>query len=1030
MLITVKDACKLQPNALEIRVSDQLEQLDDLINKENSGIDFFERTYITAGMDILLREGIARLASKSNQAIFHLKQAMGGGKTHLLVGFGLIAKDPNLRQKICSAYSYINDFSHARVSAFNGRNTPSHYFWGEIAEQLGKAELFSEFWSSGPKAPDERDWLKLFEGNEPILILLDEMPPYFNYLDTQKVGNGTVADIATRAFSNMLTAAGKKANICVVVSDLSTTYKSGISLINKALYDAEQELGRQERTITPVDLAGNEIYQILRKRLFLDIPNKSEIEQIASKFGEEISNAAKAKVITRNSESIVDEIVETYPFHPRLKNVIALFKENEKFKQTRGLMELISRLLLSVWNRKSNDVYLIGPQHFDLSVAEVREKIVEISELQDVIATDLWDINCSAHAQHIDIKRKTDAAAQIGSLLLISSLSTAVNSVKGLTTEEIIETVITFNRNPSEFIESFKILQNDAWYLHQTSEGRFYFDRQENLTKLLQSLASSAPENQIDSLIRHRLIELFAPSRKSVYQEVLPLPKLEEISDKIRQGRTLIIISPDSKLPPDIINTYFDSLTQKNNFCILTGDKTQFASIEKAARHSFAAKKADIRIAKGHLQREELEKKQNQYDFDLTTTILTIFDKIIFPIHRSNKKPELVSRTLETTRDSSKPYNGEEQIEKTLSTDPRKYFSDIQNNFDILRDKSETLLWPQGQSETRWIDCVEHMAEFCGFPWIPPKGLEELRIICCSQGLWEDLGNGYISKRPQKKKTSAQIIPDGERDDSGYVRLRISTLNAGPVPQVYYSENETATTSSTLLTDTFIDTTAVKISVLVIDPSGQFETGEAVTQNIPYTIRNKLDEVGGKRMVTLYAHPSRNIKYTLDASEPRSGLTYDKPFQIDDTDVTLLVYSEVDGVEARGDFKFPPIGKNSVSIDNSKPATLIASRGNKKLDARQKVFSALKDSQNSTIFFENVVLTIGDGTKSATLQIGELEKVSGLYLESVLLAVLTIFSDNAPITIAFKKAYFCSGFDLNRFCETHLIDIQPGEVQQ
>jgi len=51
----------------------------------------------------------------------------------------------------------------------------------------------------------------LFDGDRPILILLDEMPPYFHYLDTQKVGGGTVADIATRAFANMLTAAGKSA---------------------------------------------------------------------------------------------------------------------------------------------------------------------------------------------------------------------------------------------------------------------------------------------------------------------------------------------------------------------------------------------------------------------------------------------------------------------------------------------------------------------------------------------------------------------------------------------------------------------------------------------------------------------------------------------------------------------------------------------------------------------------------------------------------------------------------------------------
>lgn len=47
MIKTVKDACELQPNALEIRLSDQIEQLDELINLEGDGSAFFERTYIT-----------------------------------------------------------------------------------------------------------------------------------------------------------------------------------------------------------------------------------------------------------------------------------------------------------------------------------------------------------------------------------------------------------------------------------------------------------------------------------------------------------------------------------------------------------------------------------------------------------------------------------------------------------------------------------------------------------------------------------------------------------------------------------------------------------------------------------------------------------------------------------------------------------------------------------------------------------------------------------------------------------------------
>ncbi len=564
---TVKDACELQPNALDVRLSDQVEQLDELINAEGTGEAFFERTFITEGMKSLVEEGIARIAGKSSSAIFHLKQAMGGGKTHLLVSFGLLAKYPNLREKYFPTVSYINDFKSAKVAAFNGRNNPKEFFWGEIARQLGRGELFTQFWVSGPQAPDEKAWLKLFEGDEPILILLDEMPPYFHYYTTQKIGEGTIADIITRAFANLLTAAGKKKNVAVVVADLSAAYDTGGKLINRALEDARAELGRQERSITPVDLASNEVYDILKKRLFRKLPDISIIQEVASAFAHELEQATKARVINRAAEAIADEIEMTYPFHPRLKNLIALFKENEQFKQTRGLIELVSRLLKSVWNRKDNDVFLIGAQHFDLSMPEVRDKLTEISGMRDVISKDLWDATGSAHAQVIDLKLENDSATQVSTLLFTASLSTAVNAVKGLTIEEMIECLIAPLRRPSEFREAFEEFQKVAWYLHHTPEGRYYFDRQENLTKLLQTLAKDAPQNQIDNLIRDRLKEMFKPKRKIVYTDVVPLPKLEDVGDKVRKERVLLIIDPDAKIPPEEVTRFFNGISQKNHVC-------------------------------------------------------------------------------------------------------------------------------------------------------------------------------------------------------------------------------------------------------------------------------------------------------------------------------------------------------------------------------------------------------------------------------------------------------------------------------
>src|SRR4029078_11991182 len=125
---TVRDACILQSNALSIKLSDQIEQLDELIKTEGDGAEFFKKTYITQGMQDLISEGIARLAGASSQAIFHLKQAMGGGKTHLLVGFGILARYPKWRETYCAGIAHSSDFGSASIAAFNGRNSPDHFF--------------------------------------------------------------------------------------------------------------------------------------------------------------------------------------------------------------------------------------------------------------------------------------------------------------------------------------------------------------------------------------------------------------------------------------------------------------------------------------------------------------------------------------------------------------------------------------------------------------------------------------------------------------------------------------------------------------------------------------------------------------------------------------------------------------------------------------------------------------------------------------------------------------------------------------
>ncbi len=1019
---TVRSACTLQPNALEISVGDQIEQLDQII-QDTDGQEYFKKTFITDGMQTLLAKGMARLAGKSNDTVFHLKQAMGGGKTHLMVGFGLLAKNAALRNALIGVMPYQSDFNSARIAAFNGRNNPHTYIWGEIARQLGKESLFKEYWEAGAKAPDEKAWLELFEGDEPILILLDEMPPYFHYYSTQQLGQGTIADVITRAFSNMLTAAQKKKNICIVVSDLEAAYETGGKLIQRALDDATQELGRAEVSITPVNLESNEIYEILRKRLFLSLPDRSEVADVAAEYAAKLAEAAKAKTVERSAEALANDIESTYPFHPSFKSIVALFKENEKFKQTRGLMELVSRLLKSVWN-SNEDIYLIGAQHFDLSLHEVREKLAEISEMRDVIAKDLWDSTDSAHAQVIDISGGTTYASQVGTLLLTASLSTAVNSVKGLTESEMLECLIAPNHQGSKYKAAFAELHKLAWYLHQTSENRIYFSRQENLTKKLQGYAEKAPQNKVDDLIRHSLEEMYKPVTKEAYERVLPLPEMDEAEAALKSSRALLIISPDGKTPPAVVDSFFKALVNKNNLLVLTGDKSSIASVEKAARHVYATAKADSEITATHPQRKELEEKKAQYDKDFHTTVLQVFDKVYFPSNRAGEDI-LRHKALDSTYSSTEPYNGERQIIKTLTADPIKLYTEITNNFDALRSRAESLLFGS-QDDVRKTDLLDKMKQKAQMPWLPSRGFDQLLHEACQRGLWEDLGNGYITKKPKPKTTEVMIREDSSPDDAGTVRLKIDVANAGNSPRIHYAEDASVSESSPVLSDNILATKALRVQFLAVDPTGKNVTGSPKTWENKLTLRSRLDEAS--REVELFVAPRGSIKYTLDGSEARNGTEYTGPFSLDSDETTVYVFAECEGIETKRSFTFAATGSKDVPIIKEKPAALVSSRP-KRLDSSSKTYEGLKVAKEKNITFEQVTLMVGSAPRAIHLSLGEME-IDASFIETALAHLQTVLSPDAPVVMSFKKAHMQTGYDLELFAKQLGIEIEQGEVEQ
>jgi hypothetical protein len=451
-------------------------------------------------------------------------------------------------------------------------------------------------------------------------------------------------------------------------------------------------------------------------------------------------------------------------------------------------------------------------------------------------------------------------------------------------------------------------------------------------------------------------------------------------------------------------------------------------SVEKAARHLFAAQKADGRIPKGHPQRDDLERKQQTYEHDFTSTILNLFDKILFPIQRAGRPPQLASKPLDMTRDATKPFNGEEQIEKTLTSDPLKLYLDVEKEFDPIRDKAQDLLWPENQDDARWSDVADRYAEQAGMPWLPPKGLDTLRSIACNRGLWEDLGNGYVTRKPKKKRTSVQVVAEFEPDDDGKVRLRINPQNAGPAPRIYYAEDSSVSESSAQLKDQTLTTQALRVSFLVVDPSGQYETGDPVPWSNKLVLRTQLLENGGKRTVELFVAPKGTIRYTLDGSEPREGTVCEGPVPIGDDEVFVRAFAEAEGLESKKDFRYPAKGKKGVQIDEVKPSRLISHTG-RKLDSRGKTFEGLKQAAEKSATFEGVVLTVGQGNKMIAVHVGEIA-VDAAFIEALLTKALEKFTPETPVAMTFRKAHFASGHDLKDFAGRLGLELQPGDVEQ
>lgn len=1039
MIKTIKQACRFNPIIRDYRMAQGIENLADLISDEGDGRDFFKRNYVTHGMEQLFREGMLRLSGKSNQAVFELNQAMGGGKTHLMVALGLLAKHPHLRSEVLpeDLASRVS-FQGARIAAFNGRNKPDHFIWGEIASQIGEAEAIKPYWVNGPRSVDQQAWKKII-GDEPTLILLDELPPYLEDASTHVIGDGTLATMATYSLSTLMSAALELPNCCILIANLSGSYKAQGKALAETISNLQQETRRQAVTITPVQLAGNEIYEILKKRLIDELPDERVISDVAEEYAQQVKRAEDGGYITASSiEQITEQIRETYPFHPSFKHLVALFKENEGFRQTRGLMQFTARLLKSVEQREADDVYLIGAQHLDLNDDLVKDEIERIApKLIPAITRDIADSG-DAIAEKIDDDLGSDAAEQVMTLLLTSSLSRAVGGRIGLSDGEVIEFLSAPNRKPDEFMQSLQKLREQAWYLHREDQ-RYFVRETENLSRQIERQAKEIPQSKIDNALINKLTAILQPVKKTVYQELKVLAYQDDI--RLTGPRVLLVIKPDGRTPPSTLKAFFGFHQEKNNVLVLTGQDSHMAdAVEDRLRELYAIEQIKKRLSAGDTLFEEARDRLEEAEDRFNKALSGAYNRLYFPgIDEMDGADTLLSATIDNgLKNGQGEHSAESQIEMILAS-PRcdyKLALNYKDEFQALWALAEAELWQSGKDNRRipWRDVVSRAKSNPAWRWVPgANGIDSLRDEALKQGRWRMGEDGYVEKGPfPKEKTTTNVSLQSADQTTGEATLSLTPRNAGDSPIIYFSTTPNVSESDTKIDDPENFTTkAGTLYFIVKDPTGKYETGEPIRWLADLKVRHQITVSGDQRLITLQCTPEADMFYTLDGANPRDGQQYVKPFEVGSEAIRLLVYARSGEATKTADFQLPSRDDKTVKIDETKPARLGM---NKRLglSAAEQVFGVLNRFKgNDGTKFKGVKVEIGEGEKTVSIRFQGREVTADILGGTInsLRDVLDEGDSVVSVTIA-DGIYFENGFDAKEFAQIAGIEIKPGDLVQ
>lgn len=352
---------------------------------------FFQRTYITEGMGLLLTSVAKRLNGKGGDPVIQLQTAFGGGKTHTLLAVYHLATRACPLKELAGVPALLDragmmDVPRSRIAVLDGTglspgqpwrqgNQQVQTLWGELAWQLGGEDAFALVKTADANGTSPgKDTLKLLlEKHAPCVVLIDELVAYVRqFPESQPLSGGTYD--TNLSFVQALTEAAKLVPNAILLASLpESENEAGGPKGMATLRAMEKTFGRVQALWKPV--ATEEAFEIVRRRLFEPINDAAGREAVCRAFANAyITEGAKLPSETQESRYF-DRLVHAYPIHPEVfDRLYEDWTTLDGFQRTRGVLKLMAKVIYRLWKDNNRD-QMILPGSLPLNDGNTRSEL-------------------------------------------------------------------------------------------------------------------------------------------------------------------------------------------------------------------------------------------------------------------------------------------------------------------------------------------------------------------------------------------------------------------------------------------------------------------------------------------------------------------------------------------------------------------------------------------------------------------------------------------------------------------------------